>query len=142
MKMIHAGYAIARYDSGDDYGSHPNEDRYHAAQRSTSCTGPVPVEGQTVPADLVQPEQGQTEPPFWTWAALGALAAESGLDIASFHSDDDDSNFALAATADRSPPAVTGQLSEGLTRRPSSPPPTRLPLRLRGTRLRRRTSDR
>ena len=99
MKMIRAGYAIARYDSGDDYGSHPNEDRYHAAQRSTSCTGPVPVEGQTVPADLVQPEQGQTEPPFWTWAALGALAAESGLDIASFHSDDDDSNFALAATA-------------------------------------------
>lgn len=45
LRMLEAGFAVARYDSRDGYPQHPFEDEYHAAQVATTTAdgSPVPV---------------------------------------------------------------------------------------------------
>ncbi|MDC5698918.1 thermonuclease family protein [Intrasporangium calvum] len=52
LAQIKSGFAVARFDSRDGYGSHPREDAYIAADRQSAdrgwaCAEPAPVKPQT-----------------------------------------------------------------------------------------------
>ena len=95
LLMLKRGYAVARYDGTDGYQPHANQTMYHSATNPISrCAPDIAGEEDPQPA-----EQDQEDVPFWSFAALTALAADNGLEIDWADIDLDGHNYTDVAAA-------------------------------------------
>jgi endonuclease YncB( thermonuclease family) len=82
LAQINAGFAVARYDSRDGYGSHPKEAEYVAADAATAqfeCTPPPPApEPAPAPASTPAPAPAPEAAPSSTYYANCSAVRAAG----------------------------------------------------------------